>query len=115
MKISFEEVGQWSATFSCTGVQEGHLVKINGNGSVGVCNAGEAFCGQAVSLSRGGDACAVQLGGFITADYTGDTAPTVSWCGLSADGNGGVKADPTGRSYLVADVDTAAKVVTFVL
>lgn len=115
MKISFEGIGQWTATFACTGVQEGNLVKVSGNGSVGACGAGEAFCGQAVSLGRSGDACAVQLGGFITADYTGDTAPTVGWCGLSADGSGGVKADSTGRSFLVADVDAAAKVVTFAL
>ncbi|WP_352416681.1 hypothetical protein [Oscillibacter ruminantium] len=115
MKISFEGIGQWAATFACAGVQEGDLVKVSGNGSVGLCSAGDAFCGQTISLGRGGDACAVQLGGFITADYTGDTAPTAGWCKLSADGSGGVKVDSTGRNYLVVDADTTAKVVVFAL
>ena len=115
MKISFEGIGQWAATFACTDVQAGDLVKVSVNGSVGVCGTGVAFCGQVVSLGRGGDACAVQLGGFNTAGYSGDTAPTGGWCGLSADGSGGVKADSTGRSYLVADVDVAAKTVVFAL
>lgn len=114
MNISFEGIGQWAATFSCAEVREGEVVKVCGNGSVGPCGAGDKFCGQAVSLGRGGDACAVQLGGFIAADYTGEV-PAAGWCGLAADGNGGVRVDPAGRSYLVADVDAAAKVVTFAL
>lgn len=77
MSISFEGIGQWAATFTCTDVQEGDLVKISGNGEVTVCAAGDKFCGQAVSLGRGGDACSVQLGGFITAGYTGDRKSVV--------------------------------------
>lgn len=115
MKISFEGIGQWAATFACTDVQEGDVVKVSENGSVAACSEGDAFCGQAISLGRGGDACSVQLGGFITADYTGDTAPTAGWCKLSADGSGGVKVDSTGRSYLAVDVDTTTKVVIFAL
>ena len=114
MKISFEGIGQWAATFSCAEAREGELVKISGNRSVGPCGAGEDFCGQVISLGKGGDACAVQLGGFVTADYTG-SAPATGWCGLSADGDGGVKADAAGRKYLVAEVDAAAGAVTFAL
>lgn len=114
MSISFEGIGQWAATFSCIGVQEGDLVKISGNGQVAVCSADDRFCGQAVSLGRDASACSVQLGGFITAGYTG-TVPVPGYAGLSADGSGGVKADAAGRVYLVAAVDTAAATVTFAL
>lgn len=115
MKIAFEGIGQWAATFACADVQEGGMVKISGNGSVAPCKTGEEPCGQAVSVSRDGGACTVQLGGFVTANYTGESAPAAGWCAMSADGSGGMKADEKGRSYLVAEVDEAAKTVTFVL
>ena len=114
MSVSFEGIGQWAATFACAETQEGSMVKISGSGAVADCGDGDAFCGQVLSVSRCGDACSVQLGGFVTAAYSG-TAPNLGWTALSADGQGGVKADAAGRSYLVAEVDTAAGVVTFVL
>lgn len=115
MKISFEGIGQWAATFACADVQEGDVVKISGNGSVARCGEGEALCGQAVSVGRDGMACAVQLGGFVTADYSGGSVPAAGWCALSGDGSGGVKVDEAGRKYLVADVDESAQTVTFAL
>ena len=71
-----------------------------------------------LSVGRGGDACAVALGGMVTAGYTvpaEGAAPALGWSGLSADGEGGVQADADGSTYLVVDVDTTAKTVTFVL
>ena len=114
MNLSYEGIGQWAATFACTGVSEGDVVKVGANDTVAACSAGEAFCGIASSVSHGGDACSVTLGGMVTADYTG-TAPSLGYGGLTADGEGGVKADASGRSYLTVDVDTGAKTVTFVL
>ncbi|MEA4994363.1 MAG: hypothetical protein VB060_11195 [Oscillibacter sp.] len=114
MNISFEGIGQWAATFSCTEVRKGEMVKVSGNGSVGPCGEGEDFCGQVISMGKGGDACAVQLGGFVTAGYTG-SAPVLGWCGLSGDGDGGVKTDAERRKYLVAEVDAVAGTVTFAL
>lgn len=114
MKISFEGIGQWAATFACADVGEGDLVKASANGTVAVCSDGDAFCGQVISLARGGDACSVQLGGFITADYSG-AAPAVGWANLAADGSGGVKVSAASPSYLVVDVDAAAGIVTFAL
>ncbi len=114
MNISFEGIGQWAATFSCADVREGELVKVSGNGAVGPCGEGESFCGQVISMGKGGDACAVQLGGFVTAGFTGN-APGLGWCGLSGDGDGGVKTDPEGRKYLVAEVDADASTATFAL
>lgn len=129
MKVSYEGIGQWAATFACGQVAEGEMVKISGNGAVSVCNAGDGFCGQVLSVGRDGGACAVALGGMVTAGYTGTSAPALGWTSLTADGNGGVQAVSgsaqtesegaqtalTGRSYLVVDVDTSGKTVTFVL
>ncbi len=114
MKNSYEGIGQWAATFACTQVSEGEMVKITESGEVGACAAGDGFCGQVLSVGRDCGACAVALGGMVTAGYSG-TAPTVGWCALAADGDGGVQADAAGRSYLVADVDTSGMTVTFVL
>ena len=118
MKLSYEGIGQWAATFACTEVAEGEFVKISENGTVAACGDGEDFCGMVLSVSRGGDACSVALGGMVTAGYTvpdEGAAPAVGWSGLSADGEGGVQADADGSTYLVVDVDTAAETVTFVL
>ena len=114
MKLSYEGIGQWAATFACDDLAEGELVKISGNGTVAACSDGEGFCGMVLSVSRGGDACTVALGGLVTAGYTG-SAPTLGWCGLSADASGGVKSNAGGRSCLVVDVDTASETVTFAL
>ena len=128
MKVSYEGIGQWAATFACGQVTEGEMVKISGNGEVSVCAAGDGFCGQVLSVARDGSACAVALGGMVTAPYSGDAAPVLGWCGLAADGDGGVQAvaaaetdsesaqtGTSGRSYLVVDVDTSGKTVTFAL
>nr|WP_326186007.1 hypothetical protein [uncultured Oscillibacter sp.] len=115
MRGSYEGIGRWAATFACGKVEEGQVVKVSGGGKVSACAAGEAFCGQVLSVGRDGGACAVALGGLATAAWSGDAAPTVGWCGLAADGAGGVQAAAAGRSYLVVDVDETAGTVTFVL
>ena len=67
-------------------------------------------------LSAGRDgACAVALGGMITAGYSGEAAPSLGWCALAADGSGGVAAGEGGRNYLVVDVDSVSGTVTFAL
>lgn len=115
MSISFEGIGQWSATFACGGdVAEGQVVKVSANGEVSACGSGDGFAGVAAVVGRDGEACGVILGGMVTAAYTG-SAPALGWSGLSADGSGGVKADSAGREYLVADVDADNLMVTFVL
>ena len=118
MKLSYEGIGQWAATFACEDAVEGELVKISANSTVAACTAGDDFCGMVLSVSRGGDACTVALGGMVTAGYTvpdQGAAPALGWSGLSADGEGGVQADADGSGHLVEDVDTTAKTVTFVL
>ncbi|WP_298033623.1 hypothetical protein [uncultured Dysosmobacter sp.] len=114
MKVSYEGIGQWAATFACSQTAEGQMVKVSGSGVVSGCAAGDSFCGQVLSVGRDGIACAVALGGMVTAGYTG-TAPAVGWSGLSANGQGGVQADAAGRTYLVVDVDESGGTVTFAL
>ena len=115
MNVSFEGIGQWCATFACNGeVAEDQMVKVSGDGEVKACADGDAFCGKVTAIGRDNKACAVALGGVVKASYTG-TAPAAGWANLSADGNGGVKTDSAGKSYLVVDVDTAASKVTFAL
>jgi len=115
MKVSFEGIGQWAATFACgSDVKENQVVKISGNGEVSACSEGDTFCGMTAAVGRDGAACSVVLGGMVCVPYT-DSAPALGWSGLSADGKGGVKADAAGHEYLVADVDAAGMMVTIAL
>lgn len=56
MKLSYEGIGQWAATFACDDLAEGELVKVSANGTVAACAAGDDFCGMVLSVGRGGDA-----------------------------------------------------------
>lgn len=121
MQMSFYGgIGQWAATFACSGeLKSGQVAKISGNGEVGACAAGEAFGGVVLSVARDAEACTVALGGLMTVHYTGSSAPAVGWTTLTADGNGGVQAAAAesgdGREVLIVDVDAAAKTVTFAM
>lgn len=114
MNISYQGIGQRCATFMSDGAKEGALVKLSANGTVAPCEAGEDFIGVVVAASRDGEACTVQLGGFVTLAYTG--APALGYCALTADGAGGVKdAEGAGRALLVVELDGTAKTVTVML
>lgn len=103
-KISFEDIGNVMATFYAQeGVQGGQVVKLTGNGTVGTCQAGDAFCGVA-GAPRGG-AVGVQVSGFVKVAAT--LPLSVGKNSLVADGKGGVKAGENGTEVLVVDVDTA--------
>lgn len=115
MNVSYDGVGQVCATFLGEKLAEGHVVKLTGNGTVGECAAGDAFCG--VTTHCCDDACTVQVCVFVTVGYS-DAAPAVGWAALLADGQGGVKAaaaGESGRQMPVVDVNTAEKTVTILL
>ena len=102
-KISFEDIGSVVATFLAdSGVKGGQVVKLTGNGQVGPCSAGDAFCGVALEPRAG--LAAVQVKGFVRVK-TADTL-TVGGAGVAGDGDGGgVKtAESGGVAALVADV-----------
>ena len=133
MNISFEGVGQVCATFLGSGLTEGQVVKLTGNGTAGACAADDGFCGVALCCKE--DACTVQMGGFAAVGYSG-AAPALGYTALTADGKGGVQsagqtgeesggqdsgaaasapAGQAGRSYWVVDRDESGKTVTILL
>ena len=118
MSISYQGIGQWCATFACSSMTEGKVVKIgSANGAVAACSAGDNFCGVVTSVAHDGSACSVQLGGFANVSYSG-TAPSLGFNALVANAAGGVAVageNQTGHSYLVVAVDTTAKTVTIKL
>lgn len=53
-KVSFEDIGMVTATFAAReDMKPGQVVKITGNGEVGACTDGDAFCGLALSVRSG--------------------------------------------------------------
>ena len=40
MRVSYEGIGQWAATFACSGVREGQVVKVSEGGTVSACEEG---------------------------------------------------------------------------
>lgn len=117
MSISFEGIGEVVATFlndKSNVVFGGCPCKVTASGTVGNCSAGERFSGVVARATY--DSVAVQLSGYVNTYYNG-TAPTVGWNSLVSNGFGGVKLDTegVGGEYLVVDVDTANKLVGFML
>ena len=110
--VSFYGIGQETVTFAGGLLTEGHVVAMNGNGTVKACAKGDAFIG--VALCCRDDACSVQVDGFVTVSYTG-AAPVAGFNTLSADGKGGIATDTSGMTYLVVDVDTARQTATIKL
>lgn len=109
MSISFGGIGEYAATFynnSAAPAAAAKAVKISGNGEVSACSDGDAFAG--VCISAGAEFAAVQLRGFVKLPYSG-TAPALGFSKLLADADGGIKADTSGREYLIVEVDTSAK------
>ncbi len=114
MKISYEGMGQWAATFACGEVAVGQVVEVAAEDSVKSCADGGAFAGVVLAKARGGDACTVALGGAVEVHFSG-SAPAVGFQKLSADGEGGVKLDAGGREHLILASDDAAKCAVIVL
>ena len=106
-KISFEDIGAVVATFAAgEDVVGGQVVKVTGEGTVGPCGDGEAFCGMAFQPRKG--MAAVQVKGFLTVSTTGTL--TLGWVDLAADGKGGVKKASSGgvTALVVSTSDTGA-------
>ncbi len=114
MKISYEGMGQWAATFACGEVDTGQVVGLAAEDSVAPCAEGDAFVGVVLAKASGGDACTVILGGAVEVNFSGN-APAVGFQKLSADGKGGVKVDAGGREHLVLAADGAAMSAVIVL
>lgn len=114
MKISYEGMGQWAATFACSDVAVGQVVEVAAEDSVQSCADGGAFAGVVLAKAKSGDACTVVLGGAVEVNFSG-SAPAAGFQKLSADGKGGVKVNANGREHLVLASDDAAKCAVIVL
>lgn len=114
MAISFQAIGQKIVSFAAaSGLTAGKPCIVSANETVSLSANGKSFCGVVQNVKDG--VAGVIVSGCVTLPYSGAAAPTVGYCGLCADGNGGVTAASDGRSYLVVGVDTTAKTVEFFL
>lgn len=108
MKVSFEGYGERATTFynnSTNPASAGDPVYLTGNGEVSVCTSGKIPVGVAIAADD--DYAVVQTAGFVRLPFSGETAPTVGFSTLAADGNGGVTTVKTGgASFLVIEVNT---------
>ena len=102
-KVSFEDIGMVTATFAAReDMKPGQVVKITGNGEVGACTDGDAFCGLALSVRSG--FAGVQVKGVACLPTSGTV--TLGRVKLAADGTGGVKPVSTGGTeVLVVSAD----------
>ena len=115
MRVSFEGFGENAATFynsQTAPAAAGRAVCISGDCEAALCTEGRP---AGFAISADGEYAVVQLGGFVKAMYSGDTAPTCGWCGLSCDGEGKLCVDDAGTQFLVVEVDAAAGTVGFIL
>lgn len=113
MNISLIGYGENAVTFeAAANVAAGAPVKLTASGTVGACAAGDLFCGVALNVRDG--YAAVQLGGYVRIPYDG-TAPAVGYQTLAAAAGGKITVSASGRSLLVTDVDTAAKICGLIL
>lgn len=116
MKVSFEGIGEYVATFcnsDTAPAKAGQVVKLEKNATVAACVDGDLVFG--VAVTAGADFAAVQTAGFVTLSYSGETVPAVGYGVLAADGTGGVKVAKTGREYAILQVDTDAKTLGMML
>ncbi len=82
-----------------------------GDGKVGPCGDGDAFCGVALEVNDG--LALVQLKGFVRVSC-GD-AVAVGYTKLSANAGGGVKTNASGTAYLVVEAGSTEKQTTILL
>lgn len=101
-EISCEGIGSVVVTCRLNSACEGgEMVKMVGDKCVGLCDAGDLFCGKVFAPRT--DWVGVQVRGFMTVKCSG--ALSVGQVKLVADGNGGVKAADEGVCALVVSVN----------
>ena len=108
MSVSYEGIGYLAVTFPKVQAQEGHVCKLNLLSRVEECVSGDKFCGVVQAVDE--YTAAVQMEGFVEVSFTGST-PAIGYTKLSSDGNGGVKADSTGKEYLVVRLNSEKSTV----
>lgn len=114
MSVSYDGYNNNFLTLkAASGTTAGAPVKITANDTAGLCSSGDAFCGISAQVRNG--FVSVQTSGTATLAYTGDTAPSVGYATIAANGSGGVTVPASGgKSVLVLKVDTTGSKVTFI-
>lgn len=114
MAISFNGFNQLCTTFYGD-VESGTCVKISDNSTVSATVLNDVMCGYCVASSD--NICTVQLTGVVSIPYSGTIPPAVGYSFITCDSYGGIKNSDaaTGKEYLVLNVDTTTRTVTFVL
>ena len=112
MSISYDSIGQVCVTCYNNSVQVNQPCRIGSNCTISPCVDDGNI--EGVVVARNGNLATVVVKGFVTLTYNG-TAPTVGYCALAATGVGKIKVKEGAREYVVFDVDTNKKHVTFCL
>ena len=112
MAISYESIGQVCVTCFGSGLQLNAPCRLTTNNSVSSCLDGQTIEGVVVSMNS--NLATVAVKGFVTLTYVGD-APTLGFCPLASAGGVKVKKLDGAREYLVFNVNTTKKTVTFCL
>lgn len=112
MSISYESIGQVCITCYCSSAGVNQACKMSSNHTIISCADDDAI--EGVVLAKHSNLATVAVKGFVTLQYTG-SAPTVGYCPIASAGLGKVKVADGAREYLVVNVDTAKKYVTFCL
>ncbi len=114
MAISFQSIGNLSASFqAASGLLTDAPCMVSANDTVSPAAKSGKFCGVVECIREG--IASVILTGCVKLNYSGDTAPSVGYGILCADGDGGVCTAASGTSYLIVNVDTTEKTVEFFL
>ena len=93
-------------------VKENSAVVFADDSTVKAAAAGEIPCGICRKIRNG--LASVVFAGHVTVPF-GGTVPSLGWQKLSADGNGGVKADENGKHFLVVYVNEADKFIDVIM
>ena len=93
-------------------VKENSAVVFADDSTVKAAAAGEIPCGICTKIRNG--LASVVFAGHVTVPF-GGSAPALGWQKLSADGNGGVKADENGKHFLVVYSDEADKTLDIIM
>ena len=115
MSVSFQGMDELVATFqTASGVTTGDFVTVSGNGTVSTVTSGDAPAGLALNVRNGH--AAVQLKGYLEAEYTGTLG--LGWQDITASAGKKIKAageNDESRRCLVVSADTTAKIARLLL
>ncbi len=112
MSISYDSIGQVCVTFQNSGAHINQPCRISASNTVSACLDTNNIDGVVVAARS--NLVTVVIKGFVTLPYTG-SAPQVGYCPIAATGTGKVKMLEGAREYLVVQVDSNKKYVTFCL